>query len=181
MKQTLIILLLILLSANSAKAQQKISTKIARLPVSELWTYDLEQEYWKVAIFELQDSSILFSNSFIKEDYYSGNYTVSKILIEDIKLIKTRKPGGGWKGLLWGAGIGFGIGAFAGAISEDDGWFDTTAGQRAVMAGVPLGAIGGVLGFIIGSIKIKIPINGSMDMYHRTTKLDKSKITYSSK
>ena len=181
MKQTLVILLLALLYANSAKAQQKISTKIKRLPVSELWTYDLEQEYWKVAIFELQDSSILFSNSFIKDDYYYGNYTVSKILIEDIKLIKTRKPGGGGKGLLLGAGIGFGIGAIAGALSEDDEWFHTTAGQRAFMAGVPLGAIGGVLGLIIGSIKIKIPINGSMDMYHRTTKLDRSKITYSTR
>ena len=108
MKQTFVFVLLAILYVNSTKAQQKISTPIEKLPVSELWIYDYEQEYRKVAIFELQDSSILFSNSFVKEDYYDGNYTVSKILIKDIKLIKTPKPGGVWKGLLKGAGIGFG-------------------------------------------------------------------------
>ena len=183
MKQTLVFLLLALLYVNSAKAQQKISTTIKRLPESKLWTYDNEKEYRKGAIFELQDSSILLSSSFVKEDYYSGNYTVSKILIEDIKLIQTRKPGGGGKGLVLGGGIGFSVGALLGAMggNDDPGLFSYTAGEKAVIGGVTLGAIGGVLGLIIGSVKIKIPINGSMDMYHRTTKLDKSKITYSTK
>ena len=71
------------------------------------------------------------------------------------------------------------MGAMGG--NDDPGLFSYTAGEKAVIGGVTLGAIGGVLGLIIGSVKIKIPINGSMDMYHRTTKLDKSKITYSTK
>jgi hypothetical protein len=176
MKQTFVFLLLALLYANSAKAQQKISTPIKRLPVSELWTYDYEQEYWKVAIFELQDSSILFSSSFVKEDYYNGNYTVSEILIKDIKLIRTKKPERVSLGLLLGAGIGFSVGALWGWAAEDGPPFAIHA------YGGTLALIGAVTGLIIGSVKVSIPINGSMDMYHRNTaKLYKSKITYSTK
>jgi len=176
---------LALLWANSAKAQQKISIPIERIPVSELWIYDYEQEYWKLAIFELQDSSILFSSSFAEVDYYNGNYTVSKILIKDIKEIRIKDPQRVWKGLLLGTGIGFGVGALLGAAGGDDsdaGWFSWTAGEKAVIGGVALGTLGAITGLIIGSLKITIPINGSMDMYHRNMKkLDKSKIIYSYK
>ena len=174
MKQTFVFVLLAILYVNSTKAQQKISTPIEKLPVSELWIYDYEQENRKVAIFELQDSSILFSSSFVKEDYYNGNYTVSKILIKDIKLIRTKKPERIGKGLLLGAGIGFSVGALWGWAAEGK--------YGVVYYGGPMAAIGAVTGLIIGSVKISIPINGSMDMYHRNMKkLYKSKITYSTK
>ena len=174
MKLTFVFVLLAILYVNSTKAQQKISTTIKKLPVSELWIYDYEQEYRKVAIFELQDSSILFSSSFVKEDYYNGNYTVSKILINDIKLIRTKKPERIGQGLLLGAGIGFSVGVLIG--STDYSYLDAKWG------GVFYGALGAITGLIIGSVKISIPINGSMDMYHRNMKkLNKSKITYSTK
>ena len=178
MKQTFVFLLFALLYANSAKAQQKISIPIEKLPVSELWIYDYEQDYWKVAIFELQDSSILFSSSFVKEDYYNGNYTVSKYLIKDIKEIRIKNPERVWKGLLLGTGIGLAWGALMGAGGASGAWFDPPLWLEAVTGG----AIGAVTGLIIGSFKVSIPINGSMDMYHRKMKkLDKYKITYSTK
>ena len=60
--------------------------------------------------------------------------------------------------------------------------FSYTAGEKALMGGVTVGVIGAVTGLIIGSLKVTIPINGSMDKYHRNMKkLDRSKITYSTK
>jgi hypothetical protein len=178
MRKTYIVLLFALFHLNSVEAQQKMYSSIQRLHKSELWTS--EQDYLKGALFELKDSYILFSNSLAKDDYYNGDYIVSKILIEEIKYIKYKLSGTTGRGMLWGAVIGVGTGITIGLIDGDDWLF--TRGEKAVSAGVSLGVIGALMGGLIGNIKIEIPINGSMDMYARKKKkLYKHTVKYSGK
>ncbi len=178
MKQTITFLLLAVLYIYSAEAQQIISTPIKKLHKSELWTS--EQDYLTGAIFELKDSSILFSNSLIKDDYYKGDYIVSRIIIEDIKFIKYKKAGTTGRGMVWGGLIGVSAGVAIGLIDGDDGMF--TAGEKAVVTGVSMGVFGGIIGGLIGGVKMVIPINGSMDVYSRNKKrLNRQTIKYSAK
>jgi hypothetical protein len=67
--------------------------------------------------------------------------------------------------MLWGGVIGISTGAILGLIG-----------------GVGKGIFGALIGGFIGSIELKIHINGSMDVYSRNKKkLYKYTITYSSK
>ena len=178
----------------SLHAQQKISTGIKRLPKTKLWTSEQnnlagdfsvsEKGYLTGALFELKDTSILFSNKLVKEDYYNGNYTVSEIAIEDITLIKTRLPNSSIKGFFLGAGIGVGVGVIAGFISGDDdsGWFSFTAEEKALMGGISLGVVGSLVGTILGSLSFKIPLDGNVNKYQsKKAELERYTIKYSNK
>ena len=62
---------------------------------------------------------------------------------------------------LIGAGIGYSQG------SDEPGWFSLTAGNKAFIGG-GLGILpGALMGAELGSIKIVIPIRGSMDNYKK--------------
>ncbi len=84
--------------------------------------------------------------------------------IEEVKWLNVRRE----KNVLLGAGIGFVTGAAIGYAEGDDrcnpgSWclFELTAGQKGLfvaMLGAPVGAM---VGGVLGSIRTKIPINGS--------------------
>jgi len=61
-------------------------------------------------LYEIQDSSVLFSYSTSKVDYLSGNFAVSKIRYKDIKIIRIRRKGSAGKGAVIGAVAGFLLG-----------------------------------------------------------------------
>ena len=124
----------------------------------------------KGVLYAINDSSILISNSLLKEDYYTGSYEVSPILVNTIKNLKVRRKGSVGKGAL----IGFLGGALTGVIigfaagdDECDGWCILTysAGQKAAMAGVGLAIVGGSVGAIAGSSGKNFHINGNHDKY----------------
>ena len=95
--------------------------------------------------------------------------------VEHIELIEVRKEGKVLKGVLIGAAVGGTTGMLIGAASlpdcdEDDVGCNLSnffLGPFVVMEIGAVGTIaGGVLGGIIGSQKIKIPINGNYEQYH---------------
>ena len=175
----LIACLFILCLHNSVEAQSPLPVK-ADPSKSEI-TLLSGTDQVTGALFQLKDSSILVSNSLVKLDYETGNYEVSELYIDDINLISTKKRGRSLQGLLIGGAIGIGTGAAIGLISGDDTGYILafTAEQKALMGGVSLGAIGALAGAVVGSFRIKIPINGSMDNYNlKKKKLGKLTVRY---
>ena len=176
----------------SKQAQQKISTNIISLPETKLWasgqndlTGDFlaaEKGYLTGALFELKDSSILFSNKLVKEDYYTGNYAISEIFIEDIYLIKTQLPHFA-KGLFIGAGFGASMGAFVGYASGDEtGLLKITAEDKALCGAIVLGLVGSLVGGILGSLSFQVQLDGNVNKYHsKKAELERYTIKYSNK
>lgn len=72
--------------------------------------------------------------------------------IADIKVIRIEKKSGFWKGAGTGALIGVGTGALIGFLDDDDSsglvWF--TAEQKAIIIGIAFGALGLLIGGIVG-------------------------------
>jgi hypothetical protein len=140
------------------------------------------------ALFLLKDSSILVSSSLVALDYNIANYEVAELYIDDINLISTKRRVGPLNGALLGALVGAATGALTARIiygpppepepsspysSMDSGWGmgDFGPGFSPYAIYVPAGAVGGaIVGAVICSIKIKIPINGSMENYNRKKK-----------
>ena len=126
-------------------------------------------------LFLLKDSSLLVSSSLIKEDYMSGNYKLDELYIDDINLITIKRSGGAGKGALIGAFVGAGLSAIVTRILNGpppypDFTLGPSVGQAYLIMGAFGAAVGAVTGGIIGGIKIKIPLNGSLENYNRKKK-----------
>ena len=154
---------------NLVEAQSPLPLKTKPLK-SEITLYSVPDNMIG-ALFLLKDSSILVSNSLVKEDYYNGNYEVAELYIDDINMISSRKGPTGRAGeKLIGGVVGLAAGVLVWRIVigppphllEDEILFPVYAAAGA--------GIGAITGAIIGSIKIKIPINGSMENYNRKKK-----------
>ena len=123
-------------------------------------------------IFQLKDSSILFSNSLMIEDYYYGAYEISELYIDDILSIYSERGNHTSLGLLIGAVAGFTIGYTVGYVSEkksSPSSYWNVLGSDPNMSGVGGGMIfaipGGIIGGVVGSRLSKTPIKGSLDNY----------------
>lgn len=69
-------------------------------------------------------------------------------------------------GTLSGFVVGGAIGLISGA-DPPDSFFRFTAGENAILNGILLAFVGADIGGVIGSFKVKIPINGSINNYNR--------------
>ena len=167
-----VIALIVLCCINSLNAQDTIQkNKIYRTWVS------LNSEPFKIkgVLYEIKDSSILVSNSVLIKDYSTDRFRVANLYINEIETIKIRRNNNIGKGVLIGAITGFAVGGLIGLMSGDDppcpsgSWFcfRFSAEEKALMAGVPLAVSGAGIGALFGSIKVKIPINGSINSYNR--------------
>ena len=168
MKTRLIIACLIIYGFhNSVEAQSPLPLN-SKPTKSEITLYSGPDNMIGV-LFLLKDSSILVSSSLVKEDYINGNYEVAELYIDDINLISPKRRGGPAGGALIGGLIGLGVGFLAATIETElspSSW-DEIVYTMYIAAGAGIGAI---TGGIIGSIKIKIPINGSIENYNRKKK-----------
>jgi len=180
---------------NSVKAQSSLLLKASPIK-SEITLYS-DPDNMIGALLLLKDSSILVSNSFVKEDYYNGNYEVAELYIEDINLISTRKRRTG--GALLGGVIGLSVGFLAASIAEGppstsspgpSGYNPLIIGSIGPGGGgagleygylIPAGGlIGAITGGIIGGMKIEIPLNGRMENYNlKKKKLGRYTVKYS--
>lgn len=153
---------------NSVHAQGTIQkNKIYRT-----WI-ELNREPFKTkgALYELKDSSILVSNSLVIQDYSTDRFETVKLHINDIETVKIRRKGRIGRGVLFGALGGFALGGIIGLASGDDDpndcvFFCLSAGDKALLAGIPLSITGAGLGALIGSLKVKIPINGNISNFN---------------
>lgn len=94
--------------------------------------------------------------------------------IENIKYIEFRKKGNEVRGFFLGAFGGFITGACLGLAKGDDDssdFFSFTAEENAILFGILLTPPGAILGAILGSKKIKIPIDGDINSYNRQKKI----------
>ncbi len=126
----------------------------------------------KGILYELQDSSIVISNSLVVKNYPDGDYELTRIYIQEIAKIKTRREKNTGRGILIGAVSGFAIGGIIGFMEGDDppGWFAWTAGEKATIYGTLLGGCGAITGGAIGTIRIKFTINGNVQSYKNQKK-----------
>ena len=167
-----VIALIVLCSLNSLYAQDTIQ----KIKIHRTWI-SLKSEPFKIkgVLYEIKDSSILVSRSVVIQDYSTDRFEIAKLNIKNIETIKTRRKNSIGNGVLIGVVSGFVVGGLMGLIDGDDppctpgSWFcwRITAGQKALMMGVPLAVCGAGIGALIGSVKVVIPINGSISNYNR--------------
>lgn len=127
-------------------------------------------------LYQVNDSSLaLIPGTILKQGYYEDwEYELYKG--DQINKIKIRRKGSILKGALFGALAGLTAGAILGIVEGDDEPSSTwdiinyTAGQKAIMYGAFFIIPGAAIGAALGSIKINIPINSSMETYHQKRK-----------
>lgn len=134
-----------------------------------------EPKVIKGLLYNVKDSTILVSNSFKWKDYEAGNYEVTKIDFEDIRLITYRKNGIIGKSMFFGAFSGAAAGAIFGCSLGDDPpcgggiCFRSTAKGKATFFGTTLGFVGLGLG-ALSAIKIRIRIRGDYGKFNKDKK-----------
>jgi hypothetical protein len=111
-------------------------------------------------LFEISDSSILV---------LSDNHGVLDLPICDIDTLRARQKYSARRGAMIGAAMGALVGAIVGYSLGDDepGLLSFTAGNKAFL-GAAVGVFpGAIIGGGIGSIKIVIPIGGSINNFNK--------------
>ena len=120
-------------------------------------------------LYEIKDSSILVSSSVVLEDYYTRKFETINLHIDKIEMIKTRKKGTIGKGVWIGALSGFAVGAIIGVVANNGQvsvvGTPVSSGVSAFAVGIPSAAVGAGVGALVGSFKVRIPINGDMNNY----------------
>ena len=171
MKFISVIAIIALCFLNSVNAQDTVQkNKIYRTWIT------LNSEPFKTngVLYEIKDSSILVSSSLVIRDYSTDRFETYKLHINDIDTVKIRRKNSIGSGVLIGAITGFAVGGLMGLRSDDPpcpegSWFCLrfTPGTKALLAGIPLSIGGAGVGAIIGSVKVNIPISGSIDNYNK--------------
>lgn len=152
----------------------KAQDTITRKDINRLWVDMRNEALINIGVlYELRDSSIVMSFSSNKKDYLRNDLEKIELGINDINTIKIRRKNSILKGFLIGAGIGCAIGVIYGFSKGDDPpagrYFNLrfSAEEKAIGCGF-LGFLGGgIFGVMIGSINVKIPINGSKTEYQK--------------
>jgi hypothetical protein len=171
MKFLNVIALIVLCCLNSLNAQDTVQ----KIKIYRTWV-SLNSEPFKIkgVLYEIKDSSILVSSSVVIHDYSTDRFEMVELHINNIETIKTRRNNNIVKGFLIGAITGFAVGGFIGLELMEESPCQGSGFcphfkpvEKALISGVPLAVGGAGIGALIGSIKIKIPINGSINSYNR--------------
>jgi hypothetical protein len=169
MKKLVFIAVILLSIPFLSTAQEDTIPKIYRAWI----TLNNNSPEVKGVLFETKDSSISITNSFSRSDYLSGNFNVTTIYYNNIYKINARRNNSVIAGFFLGAAAGAITGAIIGGSKGDDVCpahhlclFQMTAGQKAAL-GTLCSIPGATTGMIIGQIRIKIPINGSIQTFHK--------------
>jgi hypothetical protein len=120
-------------------------------------------------LYQIMDSSLLIANSIYKKDFLLGKYKLTNIKYKNIEIINTRAINGVRNGALLGLAGGLLTGVLIGYSQggEPRGFYWFTAKEKAIIGGLIGGLSGAGIGTWIGSIKIKIPINGSFENFNK--------------
>lgn len=173
MKKSTVMLLLFTAILWQVQAQDSIFvyTPPVKDYITTITSVDPGKLSQPVTIIEVRDSSLLLSPLVSGKDFFPGTLPLSEVFAFEIESIKIHRPNRFIRGALNGALVGFVVGAIAGLAdgSDPEGtWFAMTAGEKALMGGVLLGATGGVVGGIVGPmLSVRIPIKGSVDTFTR--------------
>ena len=114
-------------------------------------------------LYELKDSSLLMSNYKTYADFIIDNNPIIELKISNIELIEARKRNSIGMGIFLGAVSGFTVGGLIGLTRGDDA--EHTTGQKALIGGAGLAIPGALVGLLVGSVKVVIPLDGSFLKY----------------
>ena len=114
-------------------------------------------------LYELKDSSLLMSNYKTYKDFIVDNNPIIELKISNIELIEARKRNRLGMGILIGAVSGFTVGGLIGLTRGNDAEY--TTGQKALIGGASLAIPGALVGLLVGSVKVVIPLEGSFLKY----------------
>ncbi len=121
-------------------------------------------------LYQIKDSSVVIANSINNKGSSVVTPDLSEVVASNIYFIKARREGNVTKGVLIGATAGILAGVIIGLVSEPDvsNSFGTFAPELRALGGGILGVLPGILiGGMISSIRIKIPINGSINKFSK--------------
>lgn len=164
MKSIKVIVLIALCCLKTLSAQESAQ----KIKVYRTWV-SLNNEPFKIkgVLYELKDSSILVSSSLVIQDFRDLKLDVIDLKTHNIETIKIRRHKSIRKGAWIGVATGFVLGGIIGAsleepCNQDDLCFNLLPGMYA-----SIGMAGGAaIGAVIGSFKLTIPINGSINSYN---------------
>lgn len=171
-----ILLMTILVLSLPIQNLQSQATGQKRPSNYHTWVKSMDNSIYKGYLTLLKDSLVTIAK-------YNGRET-KLIKVDDINSIKFRKDSKLVKGMIIGALAGFSIGGIIGLKRGDTppGFHffpPLTAEQKALYFGTGLVIPGIIIGGIVCSKKIIIPINGSKENYNsQRAKLEKYKYKY---
>ena len=138
------------------------------------WIF-LKDPPWKIkgCLYRVEDASLALLPRAILMQGYDSDQEFTMIKATQIDMVKIRRKGSIGKGVAIGALSGFAAGVILGLIEGDDqpsGSWDVinyTAEAKAIMYGTTFLIPGAIIGAVVGSIKIKIPIKGNTDTFNK--------------
>ncbi len=162
MKPVGMLTLFILCFLGSAQAQDKDTSKNKY----RVWVNLFEEPYEvQGTLYQLNDSSLLVSHYKTFTEFIIDNNPTIELRVNNIDQIGARKKNRMFKAILLGGASGFVAGSLIGFSRGDDE--DLTAEQKAIRGGITLGIPGALVGMLIGSVKVVIPIEGSLSNYRK--------------
>lgn len=114
-------------------------------------------------LYELRDSTLLVSHYKTFSEFIVDDSPTIELHINNIDLIETRKRNRIGMGILIGAVSGFTVGGLIGLTRAGDA--EQTTGQKALIGGASLAIPGALVGLLVGSVKVVIPIEGNILKY----------------
>ena len=157
MKLITVFTLFLLCCLSTAEAQE-FSKKDNKYKV---WITLIDKPYEvNGVLYELKDSTLLISNYKTFSEFIVENSPTIELDISNIDLIEARKRKRLGIGIIIGAASGFAVGSIIGLARGDDA--ESSAGEKAMIGGVSLAIPGASVGMLVGSVKISIPIEGSL-------------------
>lgn len=148
---------------NRSSAQDNI---VKKPKIYETWVrFNNNPNEFKGVIYEIKDSSIVVANAVAKRDYSSGNFKFfSEFNYRDIDFVQIRKFNSIRNGLIIGAVAGYFTGSIlAVVVMGGEGIYTAILGTY---LGLYYTWIEGSIGLIAGTIKRKIPVNGSYEKFN---------------
>ncbi|MGA1977655.1 MAG: hypothetical protein ABSG89_07335 [Bacteroidales bacterium] len=125
-------------------------------------------------LYQIKDSSIIVANYLNKRDFLSGKHQTTEIDYKNIGTVETRRKNsvirGALSGLIIGSLAGVIIGYSSGSDHPTPGSFDffvLSASDKATIGGIFSGLTGIAIGTLVGTIRIRIPINRSIDNFNK--------------
>lgn len=148
------VLLIITLGMTGTIHAQKTSKKNR---LYKTWVKKTDSKTRLVGIlYQVEDNKLQISNSFEQKAYDLNQFDYQDVYAHEIEKIKLRRKGNIGRGALTGIVSGFVTGALIVGSAE----------ELPLLGGILLGMAGGIVGAVLGSLQIRIPINGSQQNFN---------------
>jgi hypothetical protein len=179
MKKYLLYLAVFILAQNLLFAQGKSATQKSGPPSSFVWVHFFNNSRTgKSLVQEVSDSAISLKPVIKRSVTLPKSQKLNVIHYENIRVVKFNKPGN----IVIGALAGMVIGAVIGASQGDDTWSDgggwfskpQNSMEKAITNGIGIGIVGGM----VGSIKIPLNINGDLKKFTKHKKRLKKLVSH---